>query len=83
MRVLVYSLPSCQPCRMTKTMLIRHNISFEDISLVGRPEKLLEFKQWGVTQTPVVEIVDDDGQRIDWWSGFKLAKIRQLSPDYQ
>ena len=72
MSVTVYTLPHCPQCDATKRLLDKANINYTTEQLTD--EKLVEFKERGHRQAPVV--VTSDGQE---WSGLRRDLIETLS----
>lgn len=76
--------PACQPCRLTKralTKLLENGAEFALVtsSLQDEPEKADLFRSMGHAQAPVVEVLDDDGNVLDRWSGLRDDKIKALA----
>lgn len=72
--VTVYTTgPSCQQCQMTKKMMDREGIKYQEIDLREHPEQLEAFRAQGLTQAPIVTT------DIKVWSGFRHNKIASLS----
>jgi glutaredoxin len=74
-------IPSCQPCRLTVTMMDAKKIEYEKINIL-RPENRQIWKDLqaaGHTQLPVVMVSHKGGPRDgDCWTGFRPEKIRGL-----
>lgn len=70
--ITVYTLPSCQPCKMTKREFDRLGLAYEEVPMdtPGVAERLTEA---GHRAAPVVETPDQS------WSGFQPSKIRALA----
>ena len=76
MKVTVYSKKPCPQCDMTKNLMRREGIDFEEIDLPSNPEILEKFKEEGLLQAPIV-VIGNDGRR---WSGFRPDLIEELKP---
>lgn len=73
MKVLIYTLPNCVQCDMTKKQFKANNVSFEEINLTDHPQTSQSLKEtYGFTQAPI--IVTEAGA----WSGFKLDRIKGI-----
>ena len=72
MKVLIYTLPNCVQCDMTKKQFKANNVSFEEINLTDHPETSQSLKeQYGFSQAPI--IITSTGEA---WAGFKLDRIK-------
>ena len=76
MKVTVYSKKPCPQCELTKNLMRREGIEFEEIDLPSDPEILEKFKEEGLLQAPIV-VIGNDGRR---WSGFRPDLIEELKP---
>ena len=74
MKVTVYSKKPCPQCDMTKNLMRREGIDFEEIDLLSNPEIVEKFKEEGLMQAPIV-VLGNDGRR---WSGFRPDLIMEL-----
>ncbi|GAB4588699.1 glutaredoxin family protein [Nocardia sp. IFM 10818] len=72
--VRVYTLPDCQPCKLTKAWLDREGIEYTEIA-ADHPAAAdyLKFRL-GAQSAPVVEVLD----REDHWIGFRPEKLKEL-----
>lgn len=71
--VVVYTLPECQPCRLTKMKLDQVGVSYTVVDL-SQDEAALEYiKTLGHQQAPVVETASTT------WSGFQPELITALA----
>jgi len=75
--------PACQPCRLTKRELSKlqeEGATFQVVivSLQDDPEQAEAFRAAGIMEAPVVEVLDDDANLLDRWSGLRPDKIREL-----
>ena len=72
MKVLVYTLPNCVQCDMTKKQFKAAGVVFEETNVKDLPEETLRHirEEYGFTQAPIV-IADEQ-----IWSGFKLERIK-------
>ena len=73
MQITVYTTPACAQCEMTKKVLRRNGIKFDEIDVSTDIEALKEIQAMGFTQAPVV-CADDK-----CWSGFRLDKLKMIS----
>lgn len=73
MQIKVYSTPSCIQCEMTKKLLDKNGIRYEEVDLSSDTQALAEIQELGYQSAPVV-ITDNDS-----WSGFRLEKIQKIS----
>lgn len=72
MKVLIYTLPNCVQCDMTKKQFDNANVAYELIDLSDHPETVGALKaEYGFSQAPIV--ITGSG---DKWSGFKLERIK-------
>jgi glutaredoxin-like protein NrdH len=73
MKVTVWTKAQCPQCDMTKKVMKREGIEFEEMSLEAHPLVLSSFKDQGFLGAPIV--------RTDTktWSGFRLDKIKSLA----
>ena len=76
MKVTVYSKKPCPQCELTKNLMRREGIEFEEIDLPSHPEILEKFKEEGLLQAPIV-VIGNDGRRR---SGFRPDLIEELKP---
>jgi len=74
LKVTVYTKKPCPQCDMTKRLMKREGIAFEEVDLLASPEILEKFKAEGLLQAPIV-VIGNDGRR---WSGFLPAEIMKL-----
>lgn len=71
MRVIIYTLPNCVQCNMTKRQFDNAGVAYEVVDLQDSPETAASFKEsHGFTQAPIVYTAGDV------WSGFKLERIK-------
>lgn len=61
---------------MTKRLMKREGIEFEEMDLLAHPEQLEKFKEEGLLQAPIV-VIGNNGRR---WSGFRPDLIEELKP---
>ena len=74
--VTVYTLPVCQKCDQTKTLMRREGIIFNEVDLSEDDEAREYVRDWlGFRQAPVVETHEDA------WSGFQPDLIRRLAAE--
>ena len=72
MSIMIYTLPSCVQCDMTKKYLSRNIIEYSTIDLSSDPDATLYVQSLGYTQAPVVVVGEDH------WSGFRVDKLDGL-----
>ena len=73
MKITVWTNPSCVQCDMTKKVMTRHGITYEEMSLQEHPLVLDTFKVQGFTSAPIVTT------DTKTWSGFRIDKIKSLA----
>lgn len=73
MRVVVYSKPGCQPCRLTINALEKAGIAFEKRDVTQDPTALEACEALGYLSAPVVVAGEDH------WSGFRPDRIAALA----
>lgn len=71
-KTIVYSLPSCVQCDMTKRFLKKNNIPFDEVDLSEDPDATERVKQMGYSTAPVIE------SPVGTWGGFKPDRLNQL-----
>lgn len=76
MKITVYSKKPCPQCDMTKKVLNRYGLEFEEVDLPSNPEILEKFKEEGLMQAPIV-VIGNDGRR---WAGFRPDLLEELKP---
>ena len=74
MRVVVWTKSHCSQCVMTKKLMQRQGIDFEEADLEADPEQLQKFKEAGLLQAPIV-VLGHDGRK---WAGFRPDLIEEL-----
>jgi glutaredoxin-like protein NrdH len=72
MAIIIYTLPDCVQCEVTKTYLVKHNLTFETVDLDSQPEEYEHIKNMGHDRVPVVIAGKDH------WQGFRPDKLFQL-----
>lgn len=70
--VTIYSIESCQGCRITMQMLEKAGIEFQSVDLTNRPDLIEQFRAEGLIQAPVLE---HQGERT---AGFRPDRIRSI-----
>ncbi|MGZ4659828.1 MAG: glutaredoxin domain-containing protein [Arthrobacter sp.] len=75
MKVTVWTKSDCSQCVMTKKLMARKGIDFEEADLESDAEQLAKFKEEGLLQAPII-VLGRDGRR---WSGFRPDLIEELS----
>lgn len=73
MKVTVWTKPQCPQCDMTKKVMTRHGINYEEMVLGEHPLVVETFKAQGIVGAPVVTT----DTKI--WSGFRIDKIKSLA----
>jgi glutaredoxin-like protein NrdH len=61
---------------MTKSLMKREGLEFEEVDLPSNPDLLEKFKEEGLLQAPIV-VIGNDGRR---WAGFRPDLIMELKP---
>ncbi|MDS2171622.1 glutaredoxin domain-containing protein [Nesterenkonia sp. CL21] len=74
--ITVWSKPNCVQCNAVKRHLDKNGIPYEERDLTLDPDKLLEFKDRGLAQAPVVE-----SSTRDTFTGFNPYKLDELVED--
>lgn len=74
MRVSVWTKSNCPQCTMTKKLMEREGIKYEEFNLEENPEQLEKFKAEGLLQAPIV-VIGNDGRRF---CGFLPEEIKAL-----
>lgn len=83
--VTVYTKTDCVQCDRTKKILTVRGVAFVEVNvrepLPGEPQRTVA--DWlkdehGFTSAPVVHV--NYGNHGEWWSGFKIDKLRDLHP---
>lgn len=72
MDVVVYTLPECVQCDMTKKYLDRHSVEYSTVDLSQDKEASDKIGKLGYKQAPVVTY------GTFHWSGFRPDKIKAL-----
>lgn len=75
MKVIIFSLPNCQPCRMTKDRLVANGVEFVEGSIEIHREL---FRSMGVKRLPPVVLVEPDAGEAVYWSGYRPDNIKAL-----
>jgi glutaredoxin-like protein NrdH len=76
LKITVYTKKPCPQCDMTKKVLKRYGLEFEEVDLPSNPDLLEKFKDEGLLQAPIV-VIGNDGRR---WSGFRPDLLEELKP---
>lgn len=71
--VTVYTMPSCQPCRMTKKKLDAAGTIYTEVDVTKDPAALAFVKGLGYTGAPVVYVSTEAGD--EHWYGLNVAQI--------
>lgn len=75
MKITVWTKSACPQCTLTKKMLKRKGLEFEEADLETSPEQLQRFKDDGLMQAPIV-VLGNDGRK---WTGFRPDLIDELA----
>ena len=75
MIVTVWTKSDCSQCVMTKKLMARKGVDFDEADLETSPEQLAKFKDEGLLQAPII-VLGHDGRR---WAGFRPDLIEELS----
>lgn len=73
MKITVYTKTPCSQCVMTKNLMTREGIDFEEAALTD--DLVEKFKAEGFMQAPIV-VLGNDGRK---WAGFRPDLIQELS----
>lgn len=68
MQVIVYTQPSCQPCKAVKHWLTDHQISYQERPAKTHAKYLSEVLE--ATSTPVTVIQTDQERPVAWACGY-------------
>lgn len=77
MSIKVYTLPNCQPCRLTKRKLGDMGLEYTELDAREHVDYL---DSLGFRASPVVTVVTDDGELLSW-SGHCPNLIEELVGD--
>lgn len=69
----LYSKPGCVQCVMTKKVLDKDGIPYEEVDVIKSPDAADALKNMGFTGVPVVA-----APGIDPWYGFSPDRLRSL-----
>lgn len=75
MKITIWTKSNCRQCVMTKTLMVREGLDFEEADLEADPDQLARFKEEGLLQAPII-VLGHDGRR---WAGFRPDLIKELS----
>lgn len=75
MKITVWTKSHCSQCVMTKSLLRREGLKYEEADLESNPEQLQKFKDAGLLQAPIV-VLGHDGRS---WAGFRPDLIEELA----
>lgn len=70
--IFVYTLPGCQPCRLTKAALKKAGIAYRETDLSTDPRGFEIVHELGYQQAPVVVAGDVS------WSGYRPDQLAKL-----
>lgn len=73
LNITVWTKSNCTQCVMTKNLLVRSGLAFDQAKLEAHPEQLQEFINAGFTAAPIVVV---DG--VPAWAGFRPDKVAEL-----
>ena len=79
MGVIVYTKPACVQCNATYRALDKKGIDYKSVDISVDDAALDRLKALGHMQAPVVEHLDDNGDLVDHWTGFRPDKIEELA----
>ena len=71
--VVLFTQPTCAPCKQVKRQLITRGIEFTERDITQDPEALKDLRNLNFNGTPVIQ-TDDDA-----WIGFNAAKMEALA----
>lgn len=75
--VTLYNKPACPQCTATERKLVDLGIKFSHEPALD--EKNLSYiKGLGHLQAPVVTVVNDDGELVNHWSGYRPDLLGEL-----
>ena len=72
-KIIIYTTPTCAPCKMTKAFLKENNVSYEEKDVTVDDKAREEMIQKSGSMT--VPVIDIDGQIV---VGFKRAELIKL-----
>lgn len=75
MKITVWTKSACSQCVMTKNLLKREGLEYEEADLESSPGQLQKFKDAGLLQAPIV-VLGNEGRA---WAGFRPDLIKELS----
>lgn len=75
MKITVWTKSRCSQCTMTKNLMLREGLDFEEADLEADPAQLERFKDEGLMQAPII-VLGTDGRR---WAGFRPDLIKELT----
>jgi glutaredoxin-like protein NrdH len=75
LKITVWTKTDCTQCVMTKKLMTRKGIEFEEADLEADDAQLAAFKEDGFMQAPIVAL-GNNGRR---WAGFRPDLIEELS----
>jgi thioredoxin-like negative regulator of GroEL len=73
MQVLIYTSPTCGPCKTLKPILfeLAEQKDFNCIAVEASPATQKEFLDLGIRTVPTVLVLDDDHKEVSRFSGAK------------
>lgn len=75
MKITVWTKSACPQCTLTKNLLKRQGLEYEEADLETNGEQLRKFKDAGLMQAPIV-VLGNDGRK---WTGFRPDLIAELA----
>ncbi|GAA1049479.1 glutaredoxin domain-containing protein [Arthrobacter russicus] len=79
-QVTIYTQPGCAQCTMTKKLMDRELISYDEIDITREPAALTYVKHTlGYLRAPVVTLTRN-GEVVRDWEGFQPAQIKGIHP---
>lgn len=77
MNAVLYSQPSCSPCKLVVKSFAARNMPLEVINIQEDEAGLTRVKELGYSGTPVVEYTNADGER-ESFHGLRMDVINKL-----
>lgn len=74
----VFSKPDCVQCRFTKRELDSKSLDYNEIDVTVDEDARKLLQDMGITQLPAVRVEHPFNDVEEWWSGFRIEKLRSL-----
>lgn len=74
MKIQIYTKTDCVQCKMTKNLMEKCGLEFEEINLDDPTLKVFDLVNRGIKTLPVISV--NDFER--YWTGFKPDNIKKL-----